>query len=246
MKLLEVCCADIESVLAAKAGGADRIELCSGLECGGLTPSIGLVRKALELIPGKVNVLIRPRSGDFLYTPEELELIEEDIRAVSEAGAAGIVFGALTSDGELDMEVMRRMIAVSRPASFTLHRAFDVVKHPLESLERALDLGVDRILTSGGANSAVNGIATLRQLVKNADGRLKILAGAGVSAKNVEEIIRSTGVDEVHASCKHNIPSEMTFRNSAVSMGTPGTDEYLRPGTSSVLVKQLATIVHSL
>lgn len=244
MKLLEVCCGDIESVVAARDGGADRIELCSGLECGGLTPSIGLIRETVRLMPGRVNVLIRPRGGDFLYSEVELNIIEDDIRAAVEAGATGIVFGALTPEGDLDVSVMERMINAARPASFTLHRAFDVLRDPFESLEVASRLGVDRILTSGCAPDAVRGFDTLKTLVERADGQLEILAGSGVNPDNAALIIEKTGVNELHASCKTSVPSRMVFRRETVSMGTPGSDEYSRPSTSEDIVRKLSSIIH--
>lgn len=243
-RLLEVCCADIESVRAAAAGGADRIELCSGLECGGLTPSIGLTEAAVSLMPGRVNVLIRPRGGDFLYTRAELDVIEADIRAAVAAGATGIVFGALTADGELDAPVLRRMIAASRPASFTLHRAFDVARDPIAALDTAISLGIDRILTSGCAPDALSGLDTLARLHQHAAGRIIILAGAGVTPANAATIADGSGVTELHASCKTAVTSGMRFRRAEVSMGTPGTDEYTRPATSQDIVHQLATILH--
>ena len=245
MKILEVCCADIESVRAAKAGGADRIELCSGLECGGLTPSLGLIRKAIEIMPGAVNVLIRPRSGDFLYSPAELDVIEEDIRVATAAGATGIVFGALTPSGDLDTAVLGRMIAISRPASFTLHRAFDVVRDPLSALDQAIALGVDRILTSGCCPDALSGAEMLSRLHARAGGRLKILAGAGINSNNVCRILELGRADEIHASCKTSINSGMDFRNPSVSMGTPSSDEYARSGTSEVFVRELSNLIHN-
>lgn len=237
--VLEVCCADIESVKAAKEGGADRIELCSALESGGLTPSIALIRQAVTEFSGPVNVLIRPRSGDFLYTDAELNIIEEDIISARKTGASGIVFGALTPDGSIDVEVMKRMIKTARPCSFTLHRAFDMVKDPLKALENAVELGVDRILTSGCAPSAIEGIDTLKVLNKKADGRVIILAGAGVSAKNASMILESTGGTELHASCKTSISSKMVSRRDDISMGLPDSDEFCYLGTSADLVSAL-------
>lgn len=244
MGLLEVCCADIDSVIAAKNGGADRIELCSGLECGGLTPSTGLIREAVRIMPGKVNVLIRPRPGDFLYSGRELSVIETDIRFAVESGASGIVFGALTASGSLDTRVMERMISLAFPASFTLHRAFDVVRDQIETLEMAIFLGVDRILTSGGAKDALSGVDTLRELKKRAQGRTIILAGAGVTPSNAAEIMMKSGVSELHASCKTSVPSEMAFHRPDINMGFSDTEGDFRLSASETIIKELVSIIH--
>lgn len=246
MKKLEVCCGDIESVYSALRGGADRIELCTGLESGGLTPSLPMIREAVRVLPGKVNVLIRPRSGDFLYSEAEKKLILEEIALAVEAGATGIVCGGLTEDGMPDMEFLTRMINCAGDASFTFHRAFDMVRNPEEALELIAGAGADRILTSGCAVSALEGVEMLRNLQDISNGRVIILAGAGVGPSNVRELISRTGVGEVHASCKERIGSGMIFRNESVSMGLPGEDEFSRFTTSEVKVRELAGIVHSL
>lgn len=237
--LLEVCCADIESVIAARDGGADRIELCSGLECGGLTPSIGLIRGAVRLMPGRVNVLIRPRGGDFLYSEEELEVVKSDIVAAREQGVSGIVFGALTAEGRLDIEVLESIISIARPCSFTLHRAFDVSRDPFEALDDAINLGVDRILTSGCAPDVEKGINRLRELNRHASGRTIILAGGGVTPENARYIAEETGVRELHGSCKANVCSRMTFRRTGISMGNPDSDEYARMVSSEQIIHNL-------
>lgn len=246
--MLEICCGDLASVLAAKAGGADRIELCSGLLEGGLTPSMGLIRAAVATAMPEINVLIRPRPGDFLYTPEELDLMESDIREAIAAGATGIVTGVLTPEGDVDMEACRRLVAVAREAGKTagreyinvqFHRGFDVARDADKSLEDIISLGFDCILTSGQAPSAVSGLLMLTHLVKRAAGRISIMAGAGVTPANAREIIEQTGVDALHSTARKPIASRMKFRRPRVPMGASGTDEYAPLSTSPDVVAKL-------
>lgn len=207
--ILEICCNDIESVIAARRGGADRIELCSALELDGLTPSLGLIREAVRIMaPLPVNVLIRPRPGDFVYSAEEMAVIRKDIAAAVEAGAAGIVFGSLTSAGEIDEKTSGELRALFPDIPFTFHRAFDKVKSPEESLEKVIAMGYDRILTSGLAPDALAGGDCLKMLVEKAAGRIIILAGCGITPANVAEIISRSGVREVHASAKKRLGSD--------------------------------------
>ena len=178
MKTLEICTGDPEGILTAFAAGADRIELCSGLAEGGLTPSIAAVRFASGLKQGTVNVLIRPRAGDFVYTPAEVRIMTDDIRAAMEAGASGIAVGALTPDGRVDEEACRDFIAAAGPnADSTFHRAFDVTRDPYEALETIIGLGFRRILTSGQAASALEGAELIARLRRQAAGRIEIMAG---------------------------------------------------------------------
>ena len=243
--LLEVCAGDIDSVIAAAQGGASRVELCSALAEGGVTPSIGFIRSALK-VPGiRVHVLIRPRGGDFLYTPQEVDCMVDDIVAAREAGAHGVVIGALTPDGEIDMNACRKMMEAAAGISVTFHRAFDLCRDPFKALEDIISLGCDRILTSGQAQTALEGKENLAELVKQADGRIIILAGAGVSQSNAVEILNASGTGEIHASAKTSVESGMKFRHSGVSMGTPGSDEYSRKTTSADIVKQIVSQINS-
>ncbi len=223
---LEVCCGDLRSVISASEGGADRIELCSSLETGGVTPSIGVIKRAVQLFQGPVNVLIRPRGGDFLYNDEERAVMAEDVKAAVEAGAAGIVIGGLREDGTIDMDLLRLMIDNSRGVPVTFHRAFDMCRNPRESLEAVIAAGCARVLTSGQGASASEGAGCLRELVTQSNGRIVILAGGGVNSGNVTDLVRLTGVQEVHASAKKLVMSEMMFRRDGVSMGSPDSDEY--------------------
>ncbi len=242
---LEVCCGDLQSVLAAKAGGAQRIELCSALSEGGLTPSAGLIAESLRVGIPKVHLLIRPRNGDFLYTPEEIRLMEADVAAAVSAGVDGIVIGALTAEGDVDTEACRRLIAAADGASVTFHRAFDLCRNSECSLEEIISIGCDRILTSGLAPTAEQGIPMLRKLNDLAAGRIIILAGGGVTAENARGIIAATGVTELHASAKRTIGSEMRFRRGDVSMGKPGADEYSRSVTDPSAVAAIINAMNS-
>lgn len=245
--LLEICCGDLESVIAAHKGGASRIELCSGLSEGGLTPSDGMIRAAVDAGFDNVNVLIRPRTGDFLYSPEEIDLMETDILNAIAIGANGIVIGALNPDGTVDREACARLIDSAREAAkgiinVTFHRAFDVSRDPMQSLEDIVSLGCDCILTSGLAPSAVDGIPMLRQIVDKANGRISIMAGAGVNPANAFDIIKETGVDIIHSTARKPIPTKMQFRRPSISMGAPGMDEYAPLTTSPDVVASLLSI----
>lgn len=246
--MIEICCGDLASVLAAKAGGASRIELCSGLLEGGLTPSMGLIRAAVASGMPEINVLIRPRPGDFLYTPEELALMESDICEAISAGATGVVIGVLTPEGDVDMDACRRLMDVAREVAraagrdsvrITFHRAFDVSRDADKSLEDIISLGFNCVLTSGQSPSAVNGALMLNHLVRKAAGRIEVMAGAGVTPANVRELMEATGVDRLHSTARKPIASRMKFRRPRVSMGAPGTDEYAPLSTSPDVVANL-------
>lgn len=206
--MLEVCCGSLSSALRAVEGGAERIELCSALSLDGLTPTVGTIRLLRERFPQlRIHVLIRPREGDFVYTEDELQVMETDIREAVAAGATAIVAGALTPSGEIDEAATRRLIAASSGLPFTFHRAFDVVGDQTIALQRLIDLGVTRVLTSGGAPTAEAGIAQLQCLVRQAAGRIVILAGGGVNRHNASAILKETGTTEVHGSCSATLPN---------------------------------------
>lgn len=244
--LLEVCAGDLESVRAAADGGAARVELCSALGEGGVTPSIGFIRQAL-LVPGlRVHVLIRPRGGDFLYTPEEVNAMVADIEACRESGAHGVVIGALTPDGDIDLPSCRRMIEAAGEMSVTFHRAFDLCRNPEEALDTIIELGCDRLLTSGQAATALEGTPLLRRLHDRAAGRLVILAGGGVTPDNAADILIGSGTNEVHASARAGVTSPMRYRKEGVAMGAPGSDEYSRKVTSPAIVAKIVENITAL
>ena len=200
---LEVCCGDMQSVLAAKEGGADRIELCQALEVDGLTPSAEMMAEAIGLgIP--VQVLIRPREGDFVYDEAEVETMLKEIRLAKRLGANGVVIGALRSDGSIDEETIRRLVSEATGLSITFHRAFDVCSQPSEALEQIVSLGCHRLLTSGQAPSAEQGIPLIKRLVEQSGGRLIIMPGAGVNQENARRILSETGAHEIHGSLRRN------------------------------------------
>ena len=242
---LEICAADIDSVVAAASGGADRVELCSALGEGGLTPSVSLIRCALG-VPGiSVHVLIRPRGGDFLYSRREVQAMLYDIDMVKELGAHGIVIGALTSSGDIDFDICRELSRHAGNMNITFHRAFDVCRNPMEAAEQIAALGCNRILTSGCAESAEAGIDTLRALNQRVGNQITILAGGGVTPLNAKFILDSSEILELHASARELVQSQMTYRNNRVNMGDKGKDEYSRYVTSAHTVAQLSHIVHT-
>ncbi len=223
---LEACVDSYESAMAARDGGATCYELCANLIIGGTTPSPGLFKRIQAASDLPIRVLIRPRFGDFLYTEDEIEIMLDDIRLFRSLGAEGIVCGALTADGKLDREAMRRMREASGPLGFTLHRAFDVGVDASGMLEEAVDLGIDTILTSGQAPSALEGRKLLGKLHEQAAGRIEILVAAGVNAAVIEELYREERLRSFHLSGKEVLESGMKFRRKEVSMGLPGISEF--------------------
>ena len=197
----EACCPSLDAVRAAVRTGARRIELCEQLGIGGVTPSETLLREALAESPIPVNVLIRPRGGDFVYDEGEVQTMLADIARCRALGANGVVIGALTPDGEVDVPVMRRLIAAARPLSLTFHRAFDESADPFDALERIIGLGCDRLLTSGHAPDAFAGRSLIGELVRRAGGRIIVMAGCGVRPGNIAQIARDSGAPEFHSSC---------------------------------------------
>lgn len=237
-RLLEICAADIDSVYAAARGGADRVELCCALSEGGLTPSAGMIEESLR-VPGiKVNVLIRPRTGDFIYSEAELRVMICNIEICRQLGVNGVVFGALTSDGDVDKEACRRMAEASHGLQRTFHRAFDICRNPKNAVRDIMDLGFDRILTSGQEMSAMAGSALIKQLQMEFPD-ITFIAAGGVIPSNVTEIIAESGVREIHASAKTTVKSPMKFRRKSVSMGKAGIDEYIRETSDEETIRKI-------
>lgn len=246
--LLEVCCGDIASVEAARLGGASRVELCSALAGGGVTPSAGFIARARAIAGAdmKVHVLIRHREGDFVYTTDEIEIMHRDIAEAGRLGADGVVIGALTPEGDIDMDACRRMLEARGDMSVTFSRAFDLCRNPKKALEQVIELRCDRLLTSGLEPSAEEGITTLARLNAAAGGRVILLAGAGVNAANAPRIIKEAGVREVHASARESIGSTMIWRSPKVKMGAPGSDEYSRKTTTVRAVREIVDNISKL
>lgn len=244
----EVCANSVESCLAAQAGGANRVELCAGIPEGGTTPSYGDIAVARELLKEtRLHVIIRPRGGDFLYSPVEQRIMLKDIDLARKLGADGVVFGCLTAEGDVDLPLMRQLMEAAEDMSVTFHRAFDVCRNPQQALEDIIGLGCHRILTSGQQPTAEQGIPLLKNLQQQADGRIILLAGCGVNESNIARIAQETGIHEFHFSAREQVESGMLYRNPQVSMGgTVCIEEYSRPLTTSKRVSQtIAALVNN-
>ena len=220
MYRFEICANSVASCIAAQEGGADRVELCAGIPEGGTTPSYGMICKARESISIGLNVIIRPRGGDFLYTRDELEEMLHDIRIAKELGADGLVFGCLRPNGSVDMEAMKPLMEAAGVTPVTFHRAFDHTSDPFKALEDIISLGCARILTSGCRPTALEGAGLLAQLVEKAEDRIIIMPGCGVNESNIAETARLSGAREFHFSAREPVESGMSFRNPQVAMGS--------------------------
>lgn len=220
--ILEVCVDSLQSALIAQKAGADRIELCSALELGGLSPSPGLLRRVRDALSIDVNVLIRPRAGDFCYTEAEQETMLGDICFAKSCGVNGIVSGALNPDGELDLNTLFRLIKASGDLSFTFHRAFDYCCDQYKMLEMLAISSVDRILTSGGQSSAMQGAGRLLHLQSEVAGRIIILAGGGINSQNAKAIANISGVQELHFSATEYVESPMRHCAADFSLSANG------------------------
>jgi copper homeostasis protein len=236
-RILEVCAETPQACHAATEGGAHRIELCSALIVGGLTPSYGLIREAIASVPTPVYVLLRPRAGDFLYSNEEFRIICRDLEAAASLGASGFVVGILRPDGTPDVARMSTLVQLAAPLEVSFHRAFDLASHLSESLERIIDTGCRRLLTSGGAPTVLEGLETLSHLARQAGDRIRIAAGGGVNRHTAKIILEAAAVD-LHASLR-------TSAAPKLGGGDPLWDDAAKP----VLihpedVRQLADLLH--
>ena len=245
-KLLEVCVDSFASAEAAVKGGADRLELCSALTMGGLTPYEMLLRQIKAHFDVKVRCLMRPRAGDFLYTKEELELLRMQILQLKDAGADGFVIGCLTAEGRLDREAMLPLVEACGEKGITLHRCIDVSADPEQTYRDAMQLGIDTVLTSGGAGNCRAGKETIRRLIELREtlGGPEILVGAGVNASVIGEFRENVpGSRAFHMSGKTEIESGMVFRREGVPMGAPGLDEWHIQLTSEAAVRAARTVL---
>ena len=239
MYKLEICANSVASCLEAQRGGAYRVELCAAIPEGGTTPSYGEIAVARDLLDIKLNVIIRPRAGDFLYSEIEHIIMLRDIEMCRKLGVDGVVIGCLTADGDVDMERNRNLMKAAEGMSVTFYRAFDMCRNHLESLEKIIELGCDRILTSGGQPKAEQGIDLLKKLVEKAAGRIIIMPGSGITEDNILKIAQETGAQEFHLSARLPVASNMQFRNPAVSMGGKNIEvnEYEQNITNAARVK---------
>jgi copper homeostasis protein len=210
--VFELCAEHIEACLAAHAGGADRIELCSALGEGGLTPSHGLIRQAVQKSGLPVHVLLRPRSGDFIYTAAELDVMREDLRHARSVGASGIVVGLMRADGSVEVERMCELVEMAHPLEVTFHRAFDHSTSQERALEDVIATGCGRVLTSGGQRNVVRGAESLARLVKQAAGRIEIAVGGGLRLGNATAVARTTGAQHFHASMRRRGANSTVYK----------------------------------
>ncbi|MCW3463617.1 copper homeostasis protein CutC [Chitinophaga nivalis] len=225
--ILEICAGSVASCIAAAAGGANRIELCDNLLEGGTTPSYATIAVAREKVNIDLYPIIRPRGGDFLYTDLEFEIMKKDIEICKQLGCNGVVIGMLTAEGRVDKQRCKELVKLAWPMGVTFHRAFDMTDNPFEALEDIIETGCERILTSGARNTAVEGASLLKDLFLRADDRIAIMAGSGVRANNIAQLVKTTGLSEFHTTAKAYEDSAMVYRNPNVSMGgIPGVPEY--------------------
>lgn len=239
MYKIEICANSVESCLAAQEGGAFRVELCAGIPEGGTTPSLGETALARELLNIRLHVIIRPRGGDFLYSPLERRVMLKDIETARQLGADGIVTGCLTPGGDIDQPFLKEMKQAAGDLSVTFHRAFDVCRDPWEALEQLIEAGCDRLLTSGQMPDAVQGIPLIRELVGRAADRIVVMPGCGINENNIGRIALETGACEFHLSAREQVSGGMTFRRPEVSMGgTVRIDEYNRNVTRAEKVRE--------
>jgi copper homeostasis protein len=226
---LEICADSVESAINAQMAGADRIELCDNLAEGGTTPSFGTIISARKNLVIALNVIIRPRGSDFLYSDMEYDIIRRDIEVCGEAGVDGIVTGILQADGTIDVDRTAHLVELARPMSVTFHRAFDMCAFPEKALEDVISSGVNRLLTSGQKNSALDGVNLIAALVRLAAERIVIMPGGGINDSNIASIARTSGAKEFHMTGRSVIESEMSFRKPGISIGgIPGTQEFSR------------------
>ncbi|MES2110654.1 MAG: copper homeostasis protein CutC [Bacteroidota bacterium] len=245
---LEVCANSVTSAVAAQDGGAVRVELCENLLEGGTTPSYGEILMARKLLHIKLYVLIRPRGGDFLYTELEFNVMMADIRYCIEAGCDGVVIGILNADGTIDKKRCAEMINLARQwgLGVTFHRAFDMCADLFEGMEDIIGMGCERILTSGGKSTAMEGASNIARLVSKAAGRIQLMPGSGVNENNVADLVRFTGVTEVHSSARVRMPSKMKYKNDHIVMGDSVGDEYAVDVTGVERVKSIIQAANSI
>jgi len=247
MVSLEVCANSAISAIAAQQGGAIRVELCDNLFQGGTTPSHGNITVARTHLHIKLYTLIRPRSGDFLYSRQEFEIMLNDVRHSIERGCDGIVTGILNKDGSVDTVRNAQLANMARQHGLgaTFHRAFDYCADQEKAMEEIIDMGFERILTSGGKSSAMEGSSVIKHLIDKANGRIVIMAGGGVNESNVADLVHYTRVQEIHSSALSTVKSAMTYNNDHIIVSRYFADEYATDITSADRVKKLISLANS-
>ncbi|NWJ50792.1 MAG: copper homeostasis protein CutC [Bacteroidetes bacterium] len=247
MILVEACVNSPQSAIEAEKGGAHRVELCDNLYEGGTTPSAASIVFTRKNIGIGLNVIIRPRGGDFIYSELEVDIMLQDITFCKQAGVDGVVLGALTPEGNIDIFTTTRLTQAAFPMTVTFHRAFDMVADPYKALNDIILCGCDRILTSGLQNKAVEGKDMIASLVLQAEDRIIIVAGSGVNDQNAASLVQYTGVKEIHTSSKSSYPSKMVFRNPVVFMGgISQIPEYENNRTDALKIKAVVESVKDL
>lgn len=245
MKIAEICCGSFDDAAAAQAGGADRIELNSALYLGGLTPSLATMRLVKKCLGIKCIAMVRPRGGGFCYTPGELMVMELDAAMLMEAGADGIVFGCLNPDGTINMEANRRLVEIAHRfgGEAVFHRAFDCTPGPLEAIQNLIDLGFDRVLTSGQAATAPEGAGLLKKLQERYGDKIEILAGCGVSPANAGDLMAATGVSQLHSSCRTWVEDPTTDAGKVSYAYAPDPYKAMYEATDEDKVREFVTAV---
>jgi copper homeostasis protein len=241
--LIEVCVDSVASAMAAQRGGAARIELCSDLIEGGVTPSAGLIEIVRANVSLGLQVIIRPRGGDFCYTDEEFEVMSRDIVVAKNLGADAVVLGILDAEGNVAVERTRQLVELARPLNVTFHRAFDMSADLFRALEDVCATGADRLLTSGGEQKCLQGVDTIARLGKAAHRRIAIMAGGGIDHRDAATIVERTGVSEIHVGLSSPVASPMRHRNSRLSMGKVQGREYQRVQVLEESVRKLQTAI---
>lgn len=226
--VLEICVDSVDSARAAQSGGAQRVELCSNLCEGGVTPSSGQIEMVREAVTIPVFVMVRPRSGDFFYSSDEFAVMKRDVLQARQLGANGVVLGVLFGYGEVDVARTRELVDLARPMEVTFHRAFDWVPRMEQALDSVIETGADRILTSGGTQTAEEGRAAIAKTIALADGRVRVMVCGKVREHNIGAIARDTGATEFHASLRKKARSPVTYERPGLSMGDSGRDEFIR------------------
>lgn len=243
--LVEICVDSVAAAVAAERGGAQRVELCGSLIEGGITPSVGLIETTRAAVSIDIAVIIRPRGGDFCYEPDEFETMRRDIVEAKRLGANAVVFGILDVHGRVDVGRTRQFVERARPLAVTFHRAVDMTADLSRALEDVIVSGADRLLTSGGEPGAIEGQEKIRELVRQADGRIVIMPGSGINPANARRLVEYTGVTEIHAGLRSSLPSPALHRNSRISMGAAAGREYERFGVREDDVRQLCTSLNT-
>jgi len=217
--IVEAVVESVADAIAAQQGGADRVELCANLLEGGTTPSAGTIQLARERLDIGLNVMIRPRGGDFCYSDVEFEVMQRDVELAKQLRADGVVFGILDPDGAVDKGRTAQLIALARPMSVTFHRAFDMARDPYQALEDLIELGVERVLTSGQEYSVLEGLDLITDLVQKAGDRIIVMPGAGITERNIKKIVAQCTPREVHIYAPASVESRMRYRNTQCYMG---------------------------